>query len=51
MSEIWGIPSHKIGAHTYVFSTTSQFSGNFNGLGLHLLNETLYRQSGRCTAS
>ena len=43
MSKIWGIPSpYKSGAQKLPFWTTSQLNGNFNGL--HLWNETRYRQ-------
>ena len=50
MSKIWGIPSpYKLGAPKLQippFSPTSQPNGNFNGL--HLRNETWYRQSVMC---
>ena len=36
----------QIGAPKPIFSTTSQLSGNFNGL--YLWNETRYRQSVKC---
>ena len=43
---LWYPSRYKSGAQNHLFWTTSQLSGNFNGL--YLRNETWYRQSVKC---